>query len=58
VNHFDALVNKLEFIGRDSKKIQVAITDKIGKKSAAEKKKKTNNRRDTFMAGIITIMNI
>jgi hypothetical protein len=51
-------VNKLEFIGRDSKKIQVAITDKIGKKSAAEKKKKTNNRRDTFMAGIITIMNI
>ena len=51
-DHFDALVNKLELIGRDAKKMEViAITDKIGKKSANGKNKKPKTGRDDFTIG-------
>ncbi|MBK1642031.1 damage-inducible protein, partial [Chromatium okenii] len=51
-DHFDALVNKLELIGHDPQKMEViAITDKIGKKSAAGKGKKTKSGRNDFTIG-------
>jgi predicted helicase len=51
-DHFDALVNKLELIGHDPQKMEViAITDKIGKKSARTKNKKGRSGRDDFTIG-------
>ncbi len=41
-DRFDAMINKLDLIGRDNKKMEViAITDKITKKSEGKPKKKT-----------------
>lgn len=51
-DHFDAFVNKLELIGRDPQKMEViAITDKIGKKSAGNTPKKGRSGRDEFTIG-------
>ena len=43
---FDAMINKMELIGNDPKKMEViAITDKIQQKTKALSAKQRNNRK-------------